>query len=223
MATNERLAEERAMVSAVLENVAAGVLSIDASGRILTCNGAALRMLRQREGEVVGRPAGEAWGDPERAKLAAALAAEGRSGRRGREVHLVLGGEWRTFEVKITPMLDAAGQPTGRVVVLEDLCELIRAQKLAAWNEAARRIAHEIKNPLTPIQLSAERLLSSYRQGDAASAAPSRRRWRPSCVRWGRCRRWSTSSRASLACRHPTPPRSTSSACSRRPSTSTAI
>ncbi len=53
-----------------------------------------------------------------------------------------------------------------RVLVLEDLTELIQAQKLAAWNEAARRIAHEIKNPLTPIRLSAERMLRKHRQGD---------------------------------------------------------
>ena len=66
-------------------------------------------------------------------------------------------------------MRDAAGPDaaaTGRVVVLEDLTELIKAQTLAAWSEAARRIAHEIKNPLTPIKLSAERVLRKYRQGD---------------------------------------------------------
>ena len=64
----------------MLENVAAGVVSIDSAGRIFTCNGAALEMLRQREEEVVGRPVEEAWGDPERALLAAAAA---RGGRRG--------------------------------------------------------------------------------------------------------------------------------------------
>jgi two-component system nitrogen regulation sensor histidine kinase NtrY len=58
------------------------------------------------------------------------------------------------------------GETAGRVMVIEDLTELIRAQQLAAWNEAARRIAHEIKNPLTPIRLSAERLLVKHRQGD---------------------------------------------------------
>ena len=61
-ASNQRLADERALIAAVLENVAAGVVSIDSQGRIFTCNGAALDMLRQREEDVVGRPFEEAWG-----------------------------------------------------------------------------------------------------------------------------------------------------------------
>ncbi|HXU32378.1 MAG TPA: ATP-binding protein [Thermoanaerobaculia bacterium] len=168
--TNERLAEERALVAAVLENVAAGIVSIDGAGRIFTCNGAALQMLHQREDEVVGRTAAEAWSDPERSKLAALLASlpepqTGRDRRSAREVQMVVGGDWKTFEVKVTPIRDAAGS-RGRVLVLEDLTELIQAQQLAAWNEAARRVAHEIKNPLTPIRLGAERLLEKHRRGD---------------------------------------------------------
>jgi two-component system, NtrC family, nitrogen regulation sensor histidine kinase NtrY len=165
--SNQRLAAERALIAAVLENVAAGVVSIDSAGRIFTCNGAALNMLRQREVDVVGRPFEEAWGDPERARLAAVVREAGPAERRAvREVHLTLGGEWKTFEAKVTALRDAAGRVQGRVLVLEDLTELIKAQQLAAWNEAARRIAHEIKNPLTPIRLAAERLLRKHRQGD---------------------------------------------------------
>jgi two-component system, NtrC family, nitrogen regulation sensor histidine kinase NtrY len=176
--TNQRLAEERALIAAVLENVAAGIISIDSAGRIFTCNGAALTMLRQRESEVVGRRVEEAWADPERAKLRALLEEDGGRGRFSRELQLLLGGEWKTFDAKVTVLretagagvpagtLDASGAGQGRVVVLEDLTELIKAQQLAAWNEAARRIAHEIKNPLTPIRLAAERLLWKQRQGD---------------------------------------------------------
>jgi two-component system, NtrC family, nitrogen regulation sensor histidine kinase NtrY len=161
--TNQRLAAERALIAAVLENVAAGVVSVDSAGRIFTCNGAALNMLRQREEEVVGRSFEEAWSDPERARLAAVVReVEGGS----KEVHLILGGEWKTFEAKVSALRDAAGGVQGRVLVLEDLTELIKAQQLAAWNEAARRIAHEIKNPLTPIRLAAERLLKKHRQDD---------------------------------------------------------
>ncbi|HZI64626.1 MAG TPA: ATP-binding protein [Thermoanaerobaculia bacterium] len=163
---NQRLAEERALIAAVLENVAAGVISLDSEGRIFTCNGAALAMLRQREEEVLGRLAAEAWGDPERARLLALLAEPPAAGRSRRELRLVLGGSWKTFEVKITGMRDAAGAEAGRVVVLEDLTELIQAQQLAAWSEAARRVAHEIKNPLTPIRLAAERLLRKHAEGD---------------------------------------------------------
>ncbi|MEM7052756.1 MAG: ATP-binding protein [Acidobacteriota bacterium] len=166
IAANERLADERALIEAVLENVAAGVISIDAGGRIFTCNGAALEMLRQREGEVVGQAAADAWRDPERRKLADLLSEELDHGRLSQELHLVLGGEWKTFDAKVTAMHDGNEGESGRVIVLEDLTELIKAQQLAAWNEAARRIAHEIKNPLTPIKLSAERLLHKYRQQD---------------------------------------------------------
>jgi two-component system nitrogen regulation sensor histidine kinase NtrY len=165
-ASNQRLADERALIAAVLENVAAGVVSIDSQGRIFTCNGAALDMLRQREEDVVGRPFEEAWGDPDRRRLAAAVREVGRGGRGSKEIHLTLGGEWKTFELKVTALRDAAGAIQGGVVVIEDLTELIKAQQLAAWNEAARRIAHEIKNPLTPIRLSAERLLRKHQQGD---------------------------------------------------------
>jgi two-component system nitrogen regulation sensor histidine kinase NtrY len=166
--SNQRLAAERALIAAVLQSVAAGVVSIDSEGRIFTCNEAALRLLRQREEEVVGRPVQEAWADPERRKLAALLA-EPRPAS-GKEVHLLLGGEWKTFEAKVTSLEGTAGTPRGRVLVLEDLTELIKAQQLAAWSEAARRIAHEIKNPLTPIRLAAERLLKKHRQGDPGLA-----------------------------------------------------
>ncbi len=166
--SNQRLAAERALIAAVLQSVAAGVVSIDSAGNIFTCNEAALLLLRQREEEVVGRPVTAAWGDPERRKLAALLA-EPRP-QDGKELHLLLGGEWKTFEAKVTAFGDAAGTPRGRVLVLEDLTELIKAQQLAAWNEAARRVAHEIKNPLTPIRLAAERMLKKHRQAEPGLA-----------------------------------------------------
>jgi two-component system nitrogen regulation sensor histidine kinase NtrY len=168
--TNQRIAAERALFAAVLANVAAGVVSADSEGRIFLCNDAALKMLRQREEEVIGCLAEEAWPDPERSKLAALLRKDGGRGdgfgRTAQEIHLHLGGELKTFEAKVTALIGAGGVVQGRVLVLEELTELIQAQQLAAWNEAARRIAHEIKNPLTPIRLSAERLLYKHRQGD---------------------------------------------------------
>ena len=177
---NRRLDEERSLVAAVLDNVAAGVVSIDAENRILTCNDAALAMLRQGADEVVGRPVAEAWSDRERCRLAALVEGAAVAGpRQAQEVQLLLGGAPRVLEVKVTPLVGATGSEAGdetpaaaagggRVVVLEDLTDLIKAQQHAAWSEAARRIAHEIKNPLTPIRLSAERLLKKYRQGDPA-------------------------------------------------------
>ncbi len=167
VAANRRLAEERAVIAAVLENVAAGVISVGEDARILTCNGAALAMLGQSEEQVVGRPAREAWSDGERGKLAELFEGEPReAGRTVQDVRLLLGGEWKSFEAKVTTMRDPRGEVGGRVMVLEELTELVKAQQMAAWSEAARRIAHEIKNPLTPIKLSAERLLRKWRQQD---------------------------------------------------------
>jgi nitrogen fixation/metabolism regulation signal transduction histidine kinase len=81
-----------------------------------------------------------------------------------RNIELALPGKSLQVAATVTPLLDAAGQRTGCVVVLDDMTELLRMEKLSAWQEVARRMAHEIKNPLTPIQLSAERVLKRYRQ-----------------------------------------------------------
>lgn len=152
---------------AVFQNVAAGVLAIGADSMVLSCNGAALDILAQREGDVVGHTVQEAWSDPERRRLADFLNEDFTAGGQiRRQLQLTIGGEWKTLEAKITMFPDPSGLPGGRVLVLEDLTELIQAQKMATWNEVARRIAHEIKNPLTPIQLTAERLLRKHQQND---------------------------------------------------------
>jgi len=85
-------------------------------------------------------------------------------GGRAREVTLIRGGELRYLEVSVARL--SGGGDEGWVVAIEDSTSLVQAQKLAAWNEAARRIAHEIKNPLTPIQLSAERIARKFRNDD---------------------------------------------------------
>lgn len=166
ISTNTRLDDERALVAAVLDNVAAGVVSVDEQRRVLTCNRAAVKML-QHEAPPIGKPIPEVWSDPARIQLAELLdQATGDSRRLTRTLRLFLGGQWKTFEVKVRAMRQAKGQARGRVMVLEDLTELMDAQQRAAWNEAARRVAHEIKNPLTPIRLSAERILKRYQKGD---------------------------------------------------------
>jgi two-component system nitrogen regulation sensor histidine kinase NtrY len=168
VSTNRRLDEERALIEAVLDNVAAGVVSVDGEGRLLTCNRAAAKMLRQETERHVGRHVDEIWADRERSKLANLF--HGESARQGAKVQtlrLFLGGHWKTFEAKVRSMRDLDRETSGHVMVLEDLTELIRAQQRAAWHDAARRVAHQIKNPLTPIKLSAERILKKYRAGDS--------------------------------------------------------
>ena len=122
----------------------------------------------RRYDELIGRTLAEAWGDSERTRLEDLIATVQDHPREAAEVSLVLGGERRTFEVKVSDLRDGTGRNTGKIVVLEDLSDLIKAQKLAAWTEAAQRIAHEIKNPLTPIRLAAERLRVKHREGDPA-------------------------------------------------------
>ena len=102
--------------------------------------------------------------------------------------------------------LDERGS-SGFVLVVEDTSELLRAQKAAAWHEVARRVAHEIKNPLTPIALCAERIARQLdRNPDARDAAhPARVLALPSRAKWNRCRRWWTSSRSSRASPPPSP------------------
>lgn len=163
---NRELVDAHKRIAAVLQSVAAGVIAIDANGRILTCNRAALEILHQGE-DVIGRAIHEAWADGERGKLVVLLEEDFTSGGLiDRQLRMIIGGVWKTLEVKVKNLPGAGGMPGGRVVVLEDLTELIYAQKMATWNEVARRIAHEIKNPLTPIRLTAERLLHRHRQGD---------------------------------------------------------
>ncbi|MEM1244826.1 MAG: ATP-binding protein [Acidobacteriota bacterium] len=165
--SNQRLDEERALVGAVLQNLAAGVISVGSNGRVFTCNDAALQMLQLGASSLIGKSLRETLEEHGRNGALALFEVDTTSiAPTRREIRTTLAGDWKTFEVKTTPMFDDAGTPNGQVFVLEDLTELIRAQKLATWNEAARRIAHEIKNPLTPIKLSAERLLRKHHFGD---------------------------------------------------------
>jgi nitrogen fixation/metabolism regulation signal transduction histidine kinase len=95
-----------------------------------------------------------------------------------RNIELALPGKSLQVAATVTPLIDTAGQRTGCVVVLDDMTELLRMEKLSAWQEVARRMAHEIKNPLTPIQLSAERVLKRYRQIAPLPETESLEPWR---------------------------------------------
>tara|TARA_B100001123_G_C15094913_1_gene941181 strand:- start:14 stop:1054 length:1041 start_codon:yes stop_codon:yes gene_type:complete len=150
----------------VLRNVGAGVISIDAERRVNTINPFALRLLGIPLGEsVIGRKVKEVFREPELQDAVSELAADTRVGMREsarRQLQLSRGDEVLTVLVTYT-LLREEGRPIGAVVVLDDYSQQVRAQRMAAWREVARRIAHEIKNPLTPIQLSAQRLTRKFR------------------------------------------------------------
>ncbi len=162
---NLELMERRRYIETLLQNLTTGVVSLDGGGLVTTINRAALRLLALLPGpDPVGQmflpllpPAGRGVIEP--------ILAEVLSGARGgaaREVDLVAGGRASTLAVSATAIQADDGALRGVILVLEDLTDLMRAQKIAAWREVARRLAHEIKNPLTPIQLSAERIRKKY-------------------------------------------------------------
>jgi len=157
---NHQLDQRRRFTEAVLGGVSAGVLGLDREGRIHLPNLSAVRLLgKDHPGDLVGRPVTEIA--PEMGELFAAI--QRRPGRPV-ESQVVLRqppGQRRTLLVRIVG--DAAdGEIRGYVATFDDISELLSAQRKAAWADVARRIAHEIKNPLTPIQLSAERLRRKY-------------------------------------------------------------
>ncbi len=160
---NEELEQRRRYMEIVLGRVAAGVVSTDRGGRITTLNGAAREMLGV-SADVLGQPYRRVLPAGVEGTVTELLQDLGRSRQDAiqRQVVLDLGGRRRTVMVHLTTLRDEGGEALGVVAVFDDLTDLVLAQRAQAWREVARRIAHEIKNPLTPIQLSAQRLRRRY-------------------------------------------------------------
>ncbi len=156
---NIEVDERRRYIETILERVATGVISLDAAGRISTMNGAAERLLGI-EASSLGKSAQDVFAREDLRALVPMLEAVGKPGERGfvQEVTLTREGREINLATAGTVMAGGAGTAEGAVLVLDDVTPLIRAQRVAAWRDVARRLAHEIKNPLTPIQLSAERM-----------------------------------------------------------------
>nr|WP_245930617.1 PAS domain-containing sensor histidine kinase [Methylobacterium radiodurans] len=156
-AANELIDSRRRFTEAVLSGVSPGVIGIDAGGFATIANPAAERMLDLAGEALVGQRLAQAV--PE---LGPVLA-EGESRQRAvqQQIQLTRAGRERTVTVRVTSE-QAHGAARGSVVTLDDITDLVSAQRTSAWADVARRIAHEIKNPLTPIQLSAERIRRKY-------------------------------------------------------------
>jgi two-component system nitrogen regulation sensor histidine kinase NtrY len=146
----------RRFTEAVLSGVSAGVIGLDGEGRITIINRAAARLLNAAPEDMETSHYSEAV--PELAPLILRAMSE-PVGRSGGEVTIKRGGAPRTLSVQVT---SEKGSADGFVLTFDDITDLVSAQRTAAWADVARRIAHEIKNPLTPIQLSAERLKRKY-------------------------------------------------------------
>jgi len=162
--TNVELEQRRAYMERVLESLAAGVLSLDAAGAVNTMNPAAARILGLDPPGVLGRHYTDCFPEPEAAPIRHLIErmAVGGQGSMDEQVAVSRNGQVLTLVLNIRSLTDKAGTYLGMVVVVDDITQLLRAQQAMAWREVARRIAHEIKNPLTPIKLSTQRLRKKF-------------------------------------------------------------
>jgi two-component system nitrogen regulation sensor histidine kinase NtrY len=154
------LEDRRRYIETVLEAITTGVVSFDPENRLTTMNRAAARMFGLNGATVVGRALEDVFasGDLRDVVMLVNRVRRARSGSVEQELHM-RGRDGRiSLLASATALRSPDGAYAGAVLVFDDLTELLKAQRLAAWREVAQRIAHEIKNPLTPIQLSAQRL-----------------------------------------------------------------
>jgi two-component system nitrogen regulation sensor histidine kinase NtrY len=165
--TNAQIERRRRLFDSVLASVTAGVVGLDAEGRVTFINRSAERLLRL-QGSKLDMPIGAMI--PEFDALFDRLVT-GRAGVVQEEIKLVRDGKLENLLVRIATRVSDEGTREGYVIAFDDVTDLVSAQRMAAWGDVARRIAHEIKNPLTPIQLSAERVKRKYsRMLDAPEA-----------------------------------------------------
>ncbi|MEO6395001.1 MAG: PAS domain-containing sensor histidine kinase, partial [Devosia sp.] len=158
VAASETNEKRRQFTEAVVEGVSAGIVGLDPFGAITLVNARAAEMLGLDELSAIGRPIGEV------VPPLSQVLERTKSSRRGQirdQVEIGSGPDYRTYQVQLTRE-GSMTESKGFVVTLDDITDLLSAQRTGAWADVARRIAHEIKNPLTPIQLSAERLRRRY-------------------------------------------------------------
>jgi PAS domain S-box-containing protein len=177
---NVELESRRRLINAILESITPGVISVAPDGEILKVN-SSLRKMFDLPADAVPQRLGELFAGEDLQDLSYMLNRARRTGLATRE--LVVERDAQIHHLAVTVSSIEKDEQTGRkparfVVVLEDTTELLRAQKSAAWNEVARRVAHEIKNPLTPIALSAERMSRLLKRYAGLDDSPERRKLR---------------------------------------------
>ena len=163
---NLTLEERRNYIETVLESLSTGVISLDEDDHVTTINAAAERMFRLQVPKTHGKKLEALIGSEDWVVLEPLLRRARRAGQAAEQSQLAGANEGSSLPVALNATALRATSPhkRGVVLVIEDLSELLAAQRAAAWSEVARRMAHEIKNPLTPIQLSAERIAKSYKR-----------------------------------------------------------
>ncbi len=163
---NIEIEEKRHYMEFVLKNISAGVVTLDANGMVSTINKSAEKMLGVKSEEVLNKSFDKML-TVQNKDLAAEIMENlflTRDASSEVALKLIIEGRPRSFLITVSALRDDTGQHMGIVMVFDDLTELEKGQRMAAWREVARRIAHEVKNPLTPITLSAQRLKRKYSQ-----------------------------------------------------------
>ncbi len=162
--TNTELDQRRRYIEIVLRNVAAGVISIDKLGKIVSINRIAAEILGTDEGHALGKNYKEVLRQEDREVFREMIREMSDMGIETieKQVRIEVLDKMMTILVNLNALRDDSGNYLGMVAVLDDITHLLKAQRMFAWKEVAKRIAHEIKNPLTPIRLSAERLRKKY-------------------------------------------------------------
>jgi len=162
--TYEELRRRTQFIVTILDNISTGVVVIDRHGRVAMINKVAERQMGIPTDRALGRMYREVVVEEHYEAVRGILreAGEAAGGQVERQVELQVGGKKVTFRISLTALHDDAGEYMGMVTAFDDLSQAMRLQRVLAWREVARRIAHDIRNPLTPIQLSTERMQRKY-------------------------------------------------------------
>jgi two-component system nitrogen regulation sensor histidine kinase NtrY len=160
-------------IETVLNNVATGVITLDAGGKITTINPSARQMLFLTESDLVGKDYTEVFKGNVYTKVVKYIETglNNKFPLANKEININSEHQSKTLALTLSLLAQNGGSFSGLILVFDDLTQLIKAQKIAAWKEVAQRVAHEIKNPLTPIQLSAERIIRNLQKNDAENSA----------------------------------------------------
>jgi two-component system nitrogen regulation sensor histidine kinase NtrY len=171
--TYDELRRRTQFIETILHSISTGVIVIDRHGRIAMINKVAERLLRIPTDGAVGRMYREVLLEEHYEAIRSLYreAGESAKGQVERQVELVVGEKRIAFRVSLTALRDDAGEYMGLVAAFDDLSQTMRLQRVLAWREVARRIAHDIRNPLTPIQLSTERMSRKYAAAHAEDPA----------------------------------------------------
>ncbi len=162
------LESRKQYIETILNNITTGVMAVNAQGTITTINPSAREMLGLADKDLIEHGYREILSHAKYAEILKQidLGMKNRYRLSDKEVQIVSNGQTTTVALALSPLRQSGSEFSGMIIVLDNLTQLIKAQKIATWKEVAQRVAHEIKNPLTPIQLSAERIIKTLKKGD---------------------------------------------------------